>query len=1284
MRRFLQRLLMFVAYTAAGVVILLAVAVGLFRLFLPRLPEYQEDIKGWASAALGMSVDFSAMDARWGLSGPEVEFYDAELLSLDDGSRIVDADEVSIGVGLMRLLMEGKLVVDRVVVTDTDIEIRQLADGKWWVQGGPLDELLPARSTSAAGVGEIEVIVEDVELMLFQPGDEQPRVFQVPRLVVSRDDMRVAIDASIDLPRDIGGKLSLLATHLLDEQEPQNGWDVTVVIDDLDLAGVSTLHTTEAAQFSSGSGNISLALAFADGFVQNATSNVDIRDVRVGDEPGVSIAGRFEYRRDAEGWLVASNRYRLETQNGVWPDASLRIKAGVDANGKIATADLYTSYIDLDDLNVLIPWLTAEQYDRVAIYSPDGVIRDLAVTLAGIDTPVPDFDVSAEFDNVGIAANGELPGVRGFSGRLRADRAGGRVELESTGMLVTAPKYLGDLAYLDEVSGTVIWRRSDNRTTVLSDSIVVRNADVAIETSVELSFSEASRAPVVDLSATWSIADLASAKRFVPFIPRIPKTSEWFQQGLLAGRVPSGTVRLYGPLDKFPFDGDEGRLLIEANVQDAQVRYLPRWPVAEVVDLDLVVENTRLYSVRNHVINSGNDVRNARLEIDDFRNPVLTINANSDGKIESMRQLIAESPIGIDVFGGKLDQVTVAGDASVTLDLRVPIKNFNSFEFTSRLQTGNGSLQIDGFAPPVTDLSGVITIQREDISSESLGGTFLGQPITIELVPAPATLPGYRIVANAAGSTTAAAAIEELALPLAGKMTGEVDYTARLLFPRGKLETPSPFAIEIDTDLVGLEIDLPAPLTKPRDDVVAVRARIELPAGGEAIVSRGEAPGLMSWDIAFAKEQERWDFDRGVVTFGDAPTDMLAAVAQTRGLHLLGSTNYVRMQDWFDLAKKDGTRTGIAERIRSIDIAVANLHIIGQHLIDHHVHVDRSARDWLVRLDGKDVVGSAIVPYDFQSGRELVIDMERLVLPGDDADVSIGGVETDPRALPAISVKAAEFAFGDRFLGAIDAKFRHTADGLQSERIVAKDASFEITGTAGWVVDESDPRGYRSYLEASLSSTNVERTMRRLNYDPGIAADDLSLQLDIGWSGGPREDFMETLDGQVALRIGTGQLNEVEPGAGRMFGLMSIIALPRRLSLDFRDVFGKGFGFDQISGTFRIVDGETYTCDLSLEGPAADIGIIGRAGLVSRDYNQVAVVSANFGSALPVMGGVLGGPQVAVVMLVFSQLFKKPLQEVTQIYYGVSGSWDEPVIDTATAAEFADKAAIAECIAEAP
>jgi len=212
MNKILRLIIRFLAYAAGGIVILLAIAVGLFRLFLPRLPEYQEDIKSWASAAIGMHVEFSGMDARWGLSGPEVEFYDAELISPNTMARVIAAERVSVGVGLMRLLIDRKAVVDRVFVSDASFEIRQLENGQWWVQGGPIDQLIPARNGSTSdstggGIGAIEIVGEDIELQFLQPGDERPKLFQISRFLVQRDDVRMAIDAEVDLPDELGTSL---------------------------------------------------------------------------------------------------------------------------------------------------------------------------------------------------------------------------------------------------------------------------------------------------------------------------------------------------------------------------------------------------------------------------------------------------------------------------------------------------------------------------------------------------------------------------------------------------------------------------------------------------------------------------------------------------------------------------------------------------------------------------------------------------------------------------------------------------------------------------------------------------------------------------------------------------------------------------------------------------------------------------------------------------------------------------------------------------------------------
>ena len=111
----------------------------------------------------------------------------------------------------------------------------------------------------------------------------------------------------------------------------------------------------------------------------------------------------------------------------------------------------------------------------------------------------------------------------------------------------------------------------------------------------------------------------------------------------------------------------------------------------------------------------------------------------------------------------------------------------------------------------------------------------------------------------------------------------------------------------------------------------------------------------------------------------------------------------------------------------------------------------------------------------------------------------------------------------------------------------------------------------------------------------------------------------------------------------------------------------------RFGGAFLVENGQAFTCNLSLEGPAAQIGVVGRTGLVDRDYDQTAVVSASFGNALPVVGAALGGPVAAGVVLIFSQIFKKPLAEVGQVFYGISGSWDEPLIETVSAQEFAEQ-----------
>jgi len=164
------------------------------------------------------------------------------------------------------------------------------------------------------------------------------------------------------------------------------------------------------------------------------------------------------------------------------------------------------------------------------------------------------------------------------------------------------------------------------------------------------------------------------------------------------------------------------------------------------------------------------------------------------------------------------------------------------------------------------------------------------------------------------------------------------------------------------------------------------------------------------------------------------------------------------------------------------------------------------------------------------------------------------------------------------------------------------------------------------------------------------------------WSGSLIPASVTDLRGEFSVHVGKGRFLEVDPGLGRVFGLLSLRALQRRLSLDFSDLFAQGLAFDRIEGSFLLDAGSAYTTDSYLEGPAARIDIMGRTGLVDQDYDQYVTVTPHLSTGLPVAAALAGGPAVGAAVLVAQQLMGKQLEKITRYQYEVVGPWDDPTI----------------------
>ena len=236
--------------------------------------------------------------------------------------------------------------------------------------------------------------------------------------------------------------------------------------------------------------------------------------------------------------------------------------------------------------------------------------------------------------------------------------------------------------------------------------------------------------------------------------------------------------------------------------------------------------------------------------------------------------------------------------------------------------------------------------------------------------------------------------------------------------------------------------------------------------------------------------------------------------------------------------------------------------------------------------------------------------------------------------------------------------------GLTFESLRTVAPSFDIVAKGSWYMEGGAPR---TRVEGTFASSNFREAARSLGYRDVVDAERARLTASLWWPGGPSGDAIKSMSGTLRLALEDGRLRDVEPGAGRMLGLLSVAQLPRRLSLDFRDVTDAGLAFDSVEGDFELRAGNAFTQNLLLKGPAVDIGIVGRTGLAAEDYDQTVIVSGNTSGPLAVAGALAAGPVVGAGVLVLSQLFKDQLQGLARVYYHVSGPWSAPVVERISA-----------------
>lgn len=1294
----LRKLRKVLFYLAATLLLLVALGVGVMRLAMPQLPEYRDEIQARLAEQIQGEVTFERIDARWRWRGPEI-LLDNVVIGPTIGSQTIEplsVDSVVVGVSFSALALRREVVIRHVELSGVVISLGRQAEG-WSLQGVllaseedamPLEapavtlDSLPIATKSALRIRDVSVVYSD------QLTERAPMVFELKRSRVQVSPRQIEVSALLQRPDGSDSEVDLFAT----------GRYEAFTVDGL-LAGQWRAHA-DLDRFSADIAHAFLPTAWRlpqDGL---ATVSVDVDwdagsllaaslvfDAATlippdgGDES--SVAGRAELTRTDDGWLCAIDEFVVGVASRRWPAASLRLDLSESA--ETSTAQFDVANITVYDL----PYLASFMPEAVAltvlnsrlsgtIVSGDGFLEFARGDdgLTGVPGALEDYEVNLDYEGLSVASLYGLPGFGNLTGTLRMTDKTGSLTLDSTAATASIPGLFAEDVQIDTLAGTLIWRDTDQGIEVVSDAINMRAQSVDLQGTVQMNIGGESGIDSVDVDAQWSVGDVRDAKALLPVGVMHPKLVGWLRGALQSGRIDDGKLRLAGDLSEFPFRDGGGEFRLSGEATQMTLEYARQWPALTDVDATIELDGLSLATRRNRGRSGQVPFSNVFVRFDDLLSGVLLIDSQGREPLTVLANYVGDSPIAA-LLGGQTERMQFGGNAAYDVSLKIPLKQIRQFEFEAELLTDDGEMQLDYLPFGLSAIDGRVRFDRKGAYASGVTARLLGGQATLAVSPA-ADQSG--LILEADGVATASELVDRFGLPLEDRIDGQAAFRATLRLPKAQRpgspapSDPKPIRLTVMSDLEAMTLDLPYPIGKTAEQIMPVA--LDMSIDRETLVARASLPPNVDVLAEFARiDSQPLRFDRATLHLGEGE----ALRSSVPGLFVDGRIDRLRLGDW--LALRGDNPSGLVDLLQSVAVEVDDLYAFGQRVRDVGGTLQRSGESWLIDVQGPSVSGTVSLPLPLGGPRPVVLDMQRLALL--EADPEASGV-ADPSRLPALRIKVASFALGEREFGVLEAQLDQVENGLEASSLATASDAFTMSATGSWLLDPGNTQGSATALKGSVRSSDVKRMMAQLGYAPGIGAELLDATFDVSWDGGPSPQFLESLDGDARLKIADGSLDEVDPGAGRVVGLLSLAELPRRLSLDFSDVFRKGFTFSEIAGDFRLVNGDAFTCNLALQSTSADVGLIGRASLFKRNYNQTAIVSVKVGNTLPAVGAVVAGPQVGAALLLFSQIFKKPLQGMTEVYYQINGSWDEPSIDRTDAARFVATSDLAGCVIDVP
>lgn len=1274
MKQFSLRWLRRLWLLSAIALVLVTVLISLIRATFPLLNSYKGDLSAWLLAEYQLDVQLESLDASWDKYGPALVVTDARWLSAPEQGVDLTIAQTRVRLDVIKSLKTKQWVFSRIILTGVELslDIDKLKQDPHSSQDYNLlmaqSILLEKIDDFAIQQGRISLHQNNLlwkqidieQLSWLNQGRRHQGVGQAQML--GSDTSRVKFVLNID-ETDTDEAESNLGTDWLGQLYIQG--------EELNLAPYLAPWVAQQNQLQQAQGNFEAWLNFSLQGIEQAQLLIGPSQLRwqslQGDKQLSLKQGQLSFRPSTQGWQVDAKDWLLASTAFVPEPKSAKSAKAQAADQELTSLLSFQAYqrdgyliasaneLDLLPLVSLFGLFTGQSLDSNGSRDLDSELTTgLVQLLYHLDSESYLAHGSLGFKQLSDTDEGEEINVQG---RFLASNQGGRVTLDVKDSRFDLDGHFQAPLVISSLNIPLTWHYGSQGTVIRSDGFILNNPDLIWRGQFKLDWPT-SASPYLSWYSEASVKQAEHAERYFPIQAMGQNVYDYLQPTIAAGEVDTAKILWHGQLDQFPYRQGEGIFQAWVPLTNTEFHFYPGWPPLSKMDINLLFQNDGLLIASEKASLMKAYSNQLSGSIAHFSpDAQLLIDAEVQGVSEDVSDYLLASPLASSV-GSALQSLNIEGPLSGSLALTIPL-NGGDTQVSGSVTLDNNTMMLplssDGSKSLLRQVKGSFDFNQGNLSNGLFEASWNGLPLTVRFNGVEQEQ-DYQVNLNASAEWPMATLERQWPWLQGLNSTGHFGWRMQLDYLQYEQGNYS-LSAKLHSDLTGLALDLPEPFHKNslREWPLAVslsgdQSRYQLSANIDQKLFFSLKP-----DDTHANQPSWW------LHFGNrlpakAPAEARAVTLAYRQLDMGSWINWWQQQETRLSSKPAANASSESLSPSLIKLNINQGVLWGEQLHGISFSASRKPQGWQLQMTSDKVKGTVI-----DSAERLDINLQRVSLPG--LTWPSGSADELSKPWSSAKVKNTNFncdacQFGQFNLGKANGRLIKYKDRIELEQLSFLYGHSDIHLSGRW---QEQP--LQTQLKAKIQTHDVAKLAQTQGQESPMKETPGVFEFDLNWPDTPNRFTTDKLNGQASIKTNAGYIADISDKGARLFSLLSLDSIRRKLNLDFRDVFADGLYFDSIKATAKINHGIVSNQDFELDAAAGRLTGQGELDLNQWQMNYGMSFYPNVTSSLPVLAAFTITPVTGLYVLLLSKIFEPVVDIITQVNFSLTGDISNPTIE---------------------